>query len=337
MSVLLVEEYRGGLVECEYWGHICGVDETGNIRFWAGNPRHVAYMRSTAKPIQAIPAFKCRVNERFGLDDKQMTIMTASHRGEPFHIRALESMLDKIGVKEDDLICHPAYPSHKSARDELIAGGKPERRLYHNCSGKHLGIIAYCKCQGYPTTGYEDPQHPAQRDIRNTLAFLSETPSGQIHTGIDGCGLPVFALPLHSLALAYLKLACPDLIADPETRDAVERMTLLMNANYEMVSGTHTICSTLLTDGNIVAKGGAQGVYCFGLREERLAFALKVIDGSQAKWPLIVASILEQIGYKRRDTIERLYTLSPVRLTNGNGTPVGEMKAVFRLQTDHSR
>lgn len=332
MSELLVEEIRGGLVECEYAGHICGVSYSGEIRYEAGNPRHEAYLRSAAKPFQAIPAFRRDIAEKYGLTGREQAILMASHRAEPFHVEALESMLGKIGVAESDLVCHVSYPLNARARDALATAGKPPRRLYHNCSGKHLGILALCRSEGYPLAGYERPDHPAQREILRTLAAMAELPQEQIRIGIDGCGFPVFAMPLANMAKAYLKLACPELIADGETRSAVERLTKRMNEHGEMVAGTDMVCSALLADDNIVAKGGAKGVYGFGLRKERTAFALKVMDGSEEKWPMIVASILEQIGYDRTETIDRLYRLCPKQLTNGAGTVVGENRAVFRLR-----
>ncbi|QTH44206.1 asparaginase [Cohnella sp. LGH] len=333
MDKLLVQELRGELVECEYEGHICGVSYSGEIKYRFGDPRHVTYMRSAAKPIQAIPAFRHGIEERYPFNDKELTIMTASHRAEPFHVQALEAMLDKVGIGEDELVCGSTYPLNAAARHGLVAQGKPERRLYHNCSGKHLGLLSYCRSKGYPTEGYADPGHPAQREVLETLALLAEYPAERIEIGIDGCGFPVFGLPLLHMAKAYLKFACPELIEDEPTRRAVERIGNLMNANAEMVSGTGLICSTLLRDDNIVAKGGAKGIYCFGLRKERLAFALKVMDGSEDKWPIIVASILEQIGYDNQRTIDSLYELCPRQFANGSGTIVGTNKAVFRLET----
>ncbi|WP_282939356.1 asparaginase [Paenibacillus sp. RC67] len=330
-SEILVEELRGGLLECEYAGHICGVDDSSRIKYRVGNAQHMTYLRSAAKPIQAIPSFRYGIANRYPFNEKELAIMTASHRAEAYHVTAVESMLSKIGLSEEDLACHATYPLNAAAHNELIVQGKPESRLYHNCSGKHLGILAYCKSKGYSLSGYEDPNHPVQQEIVQTLAMLSEYPEEDIHIGVDGCGFPVFAIPLYHLALTYLKLACPELISDKATRAAVEEITALMNRNYEMVAGTDMICSTLLSDDNIVAKGGAKGVYCFGLRKERLAFALKVMDGSEDKWPLIVASILEQVGYDRRQTIDELYRLCPRFFSNGSGTVVGENRAVFQL------
>lgn len=333
-SELLIEERRGGLVECEYWGHVCVVSYSGEVLYQTGNPHHMTYLRSSAKPFQAIPSFRHNTGEKFGFTGKEMAIQTASHRCEPFHVEVLESMLGKIGVTEDDLVCCPSYPLNAKARDAVVAEGQKERRLYHNCSGKHLGILAYCKSKGYPLEGYADPNHPVQKEILETLAMLTEVPAEQIHIGIDGCGFPVFAIPLSNLAKGYLKLARPELIADEATRKAVEQITPLMNEHFEMVSGTDMICSALLMDDNIVAKGGAKGVYCVGLRKERMAFALKVMDGSEDKWPMIVASILEQLNYDRKDTIERLYKLCPKHFANGNGTIVGENRPVFQLQSN---
>ena len=104
-----------------------------------------------------------------------------------------------------------------------------------------------------------------------------------------------------------------------------------MNENPDIISGTNAICTSLLMDDNIVAKGGAQGVYCFGLKEEKLGFSLKVMDGSEEQWPLIVASILEQIEYKNKDTIQRLYNLSQKEIYNDNNKLVGNKEAVFKL------
>jgi L-asparaginase II len=106
-----------------------------------------------------------------------------------------------------------------------------------------------------------------------------------------------------------------------------------MNQHYEMVAGTDRICSSLLKDPNIVAKGGAKGVYAFSLKKERLAFALKVLDGSEDEWPLIVASILEQIGYGNWETIEEMYRLAPQEIRNDNRRVIGMNQTVFTLQS----
>ncbi|MFC5467391.1 asparaginase [Cohnella suwonensis] len=330
-AATLVREFRGGIEECVHSGHICGVNDRGEIRYGAGDPEAVTFLRSAGKPFQAIPVIRHGADARFGLTDAEGAILVGSHRAEPFHVIALESIADKIGVSEDLLLCHPTYPLSAYATESLHREHKPKRSIYHNCSGKHLGILALCKTLGYPVDGYGNPDHPAQEEILETLSYLAHYPKEKIGMGTDGCGFPVFALPLRALATAYLKLACPDLIANPDIRIAVQTIVRRMNEHPEMVAGTDRICSHLLMDSNIVAKGGAKGVYGFGLKKERLAFALKVLDGSEDEWPLIVASILEQIGYDNRETIDRMYGLAPVSIRNDNNRVVGRNQTAFTL------
>ncbi|MBW5448522.1 asparaginase [Cohnella sp. CFH 77786] len=331
-AVTLVKEYRGGIVECVHSGHICGVNDKGEIRYAAGDPEAVSFLRSAAKPFQAIPVVRHGADTRFGMTDAEGAILVGSHRAEPCHVQALESIMLKIGITEEQLICHPTYPLSAYATEALLRDRMPKRSIYHNCSGKHLGILALCKTMGYSVEEYGNPEHPAQQEILETLAYLAHFPKENIVVGTDGCGFPVFALPLRALATACLKLACPDLIANPEIRAAAQTIVRRMNKHPEMVAGTGRICSALLADSNIVAKGGAKGVYCFGLKKERLAFALKVLDGSEDEWPLIAASILEQIGYGNQETIDRLYTLAPVGIRNDNNRIVGQNQTVFKLR-----
>jgi len=104
-----------------------------------------------------------------------------------------------------------------------------------------------------------------------------------------------------------------------------------MNLHPNIVASEDFVCSVLLKDDNIIAKGGAQGVYCFGLKKERFGFALKVLSGSEDVWPNVLASILEQIGYSNKQTIESLRNLRPAVVKNDAGIIVGEVKEKFSL------
>jgi len=331
MDEILIEEYRGELLECVHRGYICCVNEDGQVVYSIGDPEFVTYMRSSAKPIQAIPLIKRGIDTKYNLSDKEITVMTGSHRAELFHVTALESIMDKVQIAEDELICLPTYPLSMNAKEEVLRNGGEKRRIYHNCSGKHMGILTLCTDMNCDKREYWNINSPAQQEILSHISMMSEYPREQIKIGTDGCGVPVFAMPMKNLAMAYMKMACPNTITDGLTRDAVIKLTKLMNENYEMVSGTDLICSLLLMDNNIVAKGGAKGVYCFGLRDERLGFSIKIIDGSEEEWPLIVASILEQINYKNKDTIDRLKRVFPRVIVNDNNKEVGESIVRFKL------
>ncbi|QRG66550.1 asparaginase [Brevibacillus choshinensis] len=328
----LVEEYRGGVLENVHYGVVCGVNDRGEVIYSSGDDKHVAFLRSAAKPFQAIPVAKRKIDEKFGLTSREAALFTASHRGEAYHMEALESLLAKTGIAEEELLTHPTYPLNDEPKFACLSQGIAKRRLFHNCSGKHLGYLALSKECGYSTDDYYEVEHPAQQEALAAFAELADYPKEQIQLGVDGCGFPVFALPLKHLAIAYSKLACPDLIADEETRQAVIKLTSWMTENPDIVASHHFTCTALLQDPNIIAKGGAMGVYGFALKKERISFALKVIDGSELVWPLVIAEILRQIGYDNRETIQRLEALVPREIKNDNQRVVGEKKAVFALE-----
>lgn len=332
MGDILVEEYREDILECVHRGYICCVDEYGQVIYSIGDPNFVTYMRSSAKPIQVIPLIKRGLEKKYNLSNKEVTVMTGSHRAEPFHVNALESIMKKVKVEEEELICLPTYPLAMSAKEEILRQGGEKRRIYHNCSGKHMGILTLCTGMECDKKGYWNINSPAQQEILSHISMISGYPREDIKIGTDGCGVPVFGMPMKNLAKAYMTMACPDTIEDELTRNAVIKITKLMNENYEMVSGTNLICSLLLMDDNIVAKGGAKGVYCFGLKEERLGFSIKIIDGSEDEWPLIVASILEQIDYKNKNTIDRIRNIFPNTIVNDNNKIVGEGIVKFKLK-----
>ncbi|MCM3110879.1 asparaginase [Lederbergia lenta] len=330
-SETLIEETRNGLVENVHQGLISGVNDQLQSLYQVGNEEQYVYFRSAAKPIQALPIFLSDVISKYDITDEEAALFTASQRGEKYHIAALESLLKKLPVQEEDLFCAAAYPLNAEPKEEMIGNHGAKRKLYHNCAGKHLGFMALCIDKGYPIQGYWEKDHPLQQQIISILSVLSEVPALKIKVGIDGCGVPVFAIPLKNMAITYLKLACPDLIEDKDIRQAVITMTKVMNAQPNIVASEHFICSVLLRDENIVAKGGAQGVYCFGLKNERKAFALKVLSGSEDVWPNIVASTLEQINYKNKHTITSLRELRPSVVKNDAGLIVGEIKEMFIL------
>ncbi|MGP0587341.1 asparaginase [Paenibacillus timonensis] len=331
-EALLVNEYRGGLLECAHYGHICIIDEQARIAGRAGNPHATVFTRSSAKPIQALPGIRAGIIGAYGLTDEEIAIMTASHRAEEVHVSTLESLLSKTGLAEERLVCAPSLPLDETAKERLLRQGGAYRRIYHNCSGKHLGVLAYCKMMGYPLDSYNHPDHPVQREILATLAGLAGIPEAQISLGTDGCGFPVFALPLSALATAYLKLACPDLIGDTATAEAAKIITGAMNRHPLLVAGTGRIDSILLSDPNIVAKGGFKGVYAFALRRERVGVTFKIQDGSEEEWGMIALSVLEQLGYENEETLRKLREAFPSSILNDEGWQVGQAETVFRLE-----
>ncbi|NGP46273.1 asparaginase [Bacillaceae bacterium SIJ1] len=320
---ILVKEWRGQTLENIHHGLICGIDRNGSVIFQQGDIDTPIFYRSALKPIQAIPVFESNVFEEYNISDKEAALCTASQRGESYHQEALQSLLKKWGLDEETLVCNASHPLNDAPKAESIAKHEPKRKLYHNCAGKHLGLLAASRANGWSMEGYDQLDHPVQQRILEALAELTEMKTEDIETGVDGCGVPVFAVPLKQMALSYLKFAVPELIEDEHLRQTVTSIGNVMNAHPEIVASHDFICTALLEDDNIVAKGGAQGVYCFSLRKEQQAFALKVLSGHEHVWPQIVAALLEHINYDNPATIERLKALGSLEITNDAGVPAG--------------
>lgn len=332
MDKVLVQEFRNELLEAEHRGYICIVNDKEEVIYEVGNSNFMTYFRSSAKPIQAIPVMKGGIKEKYDIADKDFVIMTASHRAQPCHVEAVERIMGKMNIKDEDFVCLPTYPLMESAKEELLKNKMPMRSIYHNCSGKHLGIMALCRLLDVSIEDYYKIENKAQQEILEHMSLMAHYPKEDVKIGIDGCGVPVFAMPLKNLAISYMRMACPDLIEDEVTSEAVEKITKLMNKYPEMVSGTNLICPTLLKDLNIVAKGGAKGTYCFGLRKERLGISIKLMDGTEEPWHYIIAEILEQIGYENKETIKRLKSVFPAEIRNATNEVVGINKCTFSLK-----
>ncbi|WP_163536228.1 asparaginase [Gracilibacillus sp. YIM 98692] len=330
---VLVEESRNSILENIHIGHIYGVTKDHQKTFQVGNRKHLTLLRSALKPFQAIPAIYHRVPEAFQLTKKETALLMASHRGEDFHVEQLIQLMRKIGVTEDDLLCSPTYPLNPDARDELMRQNKPKRQIYHNCSGKHLGMIALAKVLKADIRHYDNLNHPVQEEIRKFISILADQPiSNSKNIAVDGCGTPVYAFPLSLIAQLYLNFIFTSSFEDQKLQETLFTISQLMNEHAEMISGTSAICSILLQDPNIFAKGGAQGVYCFVLKKEGIAFSLKVLNGSEEVWPLIVAEILRQINYGNEQTIQKLDSLTSQLIVNDNKKVVGQKKTVFKLK-----
>jgi len=172
MDEILIEEYRGELLECVHRGYICCVNEDGQVVYSIGDPGFVTFMRSSAKPIQAIPLIKRGIDTKYNLSNKEITVMTGSHRAEPFHVTALESIIDKVKIDEDELICLPTYPLSMNAKEEILRNGGEKRRIYHNCSGKHMGILTLCTDMNCDKREYWNINSPAQQEILSHISMI---------------------------------------------------------------------------------------------------------------------------------------------------------------------
>jgi L-asparaginase II len=241
---------RGPLVEARHRVHAAVVRE-GKLLEAYGDPRLVTFLRSAAKPFQALPTVA------LGLTTEELAIACASHGAAPEQLAAVRALLARSGSGEEELECGPE-------------GGS---RLRHNCSGKHAGMLAVCAARGWPRFGYRLPDHPLQAEIRGIVAEAAEQPLAEIPTAVDGCGVVTFGLPLESAARMFSRLVRGELAG---AEDVVAAMT----SRPELVEGPGWAATELmLAVPGAVAKGGADGLLCIGLPDGS-GVALKVEDGA---------------------------------------------------------
>jgi L-asparaginase II len=328
----LVIMKRNHIPENIHRGRVCVVSAVdGKVIYSCGDIQAPAYVRSTAKPVQAIASLLDGTAEAYRFEDRQLALLAASHRGSEEQLAALEEILSLTGLNESLLAIQPTWPVGRQARDEYLSrGGKP-RKLFHTCAGKHLGVLAWCKLKGWPLEGYIHPDHPAQQEILRRIKQWAEAEGEQITIGKDGCGFPVAAMPLWRLGFIYGRLANPKFIEDDGAEMAARRMTGAMNAYPEYVEGRNRLASILLSDPNLVAKSGAHGVFAFGLKKEQLGVSIAVTDGTEIAWPYIVMAVLERTGGIADETKRRLQAAFPTEFLNDAKEIAGRWDAVFEF------
>lgn len=337
---VLVEITRGAIVESRHRGHVAAVDGKGRLIAHLGDPGTVTYLRSSAKPFQGLPLVVSGAADRFGFTESEVAIACGSHSGEPLHTAAVLSMLDKIGLKPEALKCGIHEPVSVAAARELRARGEEPNALHNNCSGKHAGMLALALHLGAPTEGYDQPDHPVQLSILEAVAQFSGMPVGDIAIGIDGCGAPVFAMPVSTMARMYADIVNPPESFDAATRAACQRIVAAMTAYPEMIGGTSDRLDTELMragKGRLISKVGAEGVYTIGVLPcaewpSGLGLALKIEDGEDVRSrPVAVIESLRQLGVLRDESLAAVANYSRFPVHNRRGDEVGEVRPCFEL------
>lgn len=333
MAEILVEVRRGELVESCHRGHIAVVNSKGELVHSVGDPNFVSYWRSSAKPIQALPIVESGAMEKWGMTKKELALFCASHSGEEFHVDTVLEILGKIDTQQQELRCGSHLPYNKRASEKLLEQGISPTSLHCNCSGKHSGMLVVCKEKGYPLDDYTELKHPLQQELLNLIAEFCKYPKEKIVVGVDGCGVPVYGLPIYNWALAYGFLADPTQL-EGKRREAVELITDAMVEYPEMVGGTHRICTDLMRvgKGNLIAKAGAEGVYCVAIKDQKLGFAIKMEDGSpRGRGPAVVEA-LRQLGALDNQQLEQLKEHHLPENRNHRKDLCGVVKPVFKLK-----
>lgn len=252
MDAIRVAVERGGILESSHRVHAIAVHhrEVVDAR---GDPDLVTFLRSAAKPLQALPLAEAATD----LPEDELAVACASHEARPEQLRAAGSLLARAGRVEEDLECGPVDGS----------------RLRHNCSGKHAGMLLLCRLRGWAHPGYRLPEHPLQAELMDLVARSADADGGTLPTAVDGCGVVTFALPLRAMALSFSRLATGQL-------DGSGRVLEAMLRHPDLVGGPGASDTRVMLErAGAIAKRGAEGVLCVGL-PDGTGIAIKAEDGS---------------------------------------------------------
>ena len=289
MEPIIVVATRGEVTEARHRVHAVVVQDGRAIQA-AGDPVLIAYFRSAAKPIQALPVVRARPD----LDDAEIAIACASHLARPDQLAIVRRLLADAPADERELEC-----------------GHEPTPIEHNCSGKHAGFLALCRARGWATAGYRLPEHPCQQTMLAEVAEAAEVSPDEIPTAVDGCGVVTFALPLERMAHAFARL--PRL-------EGAGRVLAAMRAHPDLVRGPLAADSLLMRDlPGWTAKGGAEGLFC-ACSPDGLGLALKVEDGNMRAVRPALGELLRRLGHV-------VPSLTVVQLENSLGEATGELRA----------
>ena len=296
MGPIEVVVRRGSVVEARHRVHAVAW-RSGAVVEQAGDPRLVSFLRSSSKPIQALPLVRARDD----LDPREVAIACASHRAEPAQLDAVRRLLASAPARERELECG-------------IQEGRPPDPLHHNCSGKHAGMLALCRARGWRSEGYRHEAHRVQRAMAAAHAEAAGVDEDSMPSAVDGCGVVTFALSLERTAGAFSRV---------RELPGWERIAAAMQAHPELIGGAGQADTELM--GALpgwIAKGGAEGLMCAG-GADGLGVALKVEDGSHRPMRPALHAFFGRIGLELPDEFARV----PVR--NGHGEDVGEVMSVL--------
>ena len=339
----LIEVLRGGLVESSHLVSFALVDADGQLIASWGDPELVTFMRSSAKPFQAIPVVESGAADHYHFEARELALICASHSGTEMHVQAAQRLLAKIDVAETALQCGVHIPYDDETYKALLRTGGSLEPIRNNCSGKHAGMLALAKHLGEDLDSYLSPDHPVQHSILGVIVDMTGLPIEDIVVGVDGCSAPTFAVPLRSAARAYAQLADHQNRSAPYAM-ATQQIFAAMTAHSQFVGGPDRFDTQFMqtVDGRFLSKSGAEGFQCIGippgsLREgsPALGLAIKVHDGDDKNHraaALTALELLGQLGGFKAGERERLDSFDARVLESLSGTIVGRVRTnpIFR-------
>ena len=334
---VLVQAWRGGVVESAHRGALAVVDASGTLHTAQGDIDRPIFPRSAIKVLQALPLVASGAADALQLSDEELALACASHGGEPGHTATAASMLAKAGVDLQALECGAHWPYQDGALRELARRGDAPSALHNNCSGKHAGFVCLgCQINGGRAdlrgflAGYVKHEHPVMREVSAALQAATGFDLSTSARGIDGCSIPTHAVPLRHLALAFARVATGQGLSADHARAAQRLRHAVARAPF-FVGGTGRFDTRVMERlrERVFCKVGAEGVHCAALPELGLGVAIKMDDGNNSRaCEVVLAALLQRLLPLDDGDSQFLQGLSSLSLRNWNGIDVGRLAAV---------
>ncbi|WP_026556069.1 asparaginase [Arthrobacter sp. 35W] len=307
---------RSGFVESRHLGSAVLLAADGTVVTSLGTPDGPVYPRSSLKPLQALAVMQAGVPLR----GAQVALAAASHTGSLNHMDVVSGMLRAAGCTEEDLGCPAVWPRDEEAHAWLVRTDKGRSRMAMNCSGKHAAFLWACAENGWNKHSYLEPNHPLQQRVRQTVEEYAQEKI--LHTGIDGCGAPVFAITLTGLARAFSTLA-----KAPSDRHANARAATVATSMLDYpwaVQGRGTANTIVMESLGVIAKSGAEGVLVMAT-PAGASVAVKMLDGNGRAATLVGLTMLAAAGALDIPEVASVLeaVVGPV---TGGGRPVGSLR-----------
>ena len=330
---ILVDVLRSNTLESQHAGSVVAVDFDGKIIAKVGDPSRRSYMRSSVKPVQAMPTYmddECMKHYRFNA--RERAYMVSSHNGERRHLQVGSKIQDKIGITNYDMGCgiHPPY--HEQTRNEMLRNREAFTPLCNNCSGNHLVMLALSVYKKWDIKNYIQPDHPYQQEVLKWMSLFLGVQKSKIKTGIDNCSVPAYNLTLTDMAKIFARFSVPDRIKElpnPDNLDldkgteVMKRIIADFWAHPEMIGGEKRLCTYLnkVGKGRLFSKAGAEAMQLTGIVGKGIGIAVKIIDGdrgTRAKNTAVIEA-LYQMGFLSKKDLNKAGDLYSPDLPNLRG------------------
>ncbi len=295
------------------------------------------YLRSCAKPLQASLIVDLGLIEFYDMTDEEIAMCCASHAGESVHVEAVKNFLKKVGVDESFMKCGLHKPISKTEQNKLIISGESENVLQNNCSGKHAMMLAICKKMGYDKKTYDEVTHPLQLVIKQKIFELCEVENDYPITK-DGCGVPIFSMPLENIVKGYLNLFLDEKYS--KIRDAFLKNPYLIGGEDRLDTAIMEVVEQLggwaakhekMT--HLVAKVGAGGLCVVINLEKREGVIVKIMDCDMKARAICLIEALCQLGWLTDEMLENdlIKAQNKKDILTLHGEKIGQVNITFDI------